>query len=235
MLAAQLRAARDQLQVLGLDAAAIQTVIDDADTSGALTVSAPFAGIIMERHATLGETVNREHSLFTVGDTSQLWAMIDVKEAEIPQLRVGQPVILELAGIRGRRFAGTLTWLSTEIDRRTSTMKARATVANPDGLLRAGMYGQARVSIRDRSQALMVPRESVQWDGCCNLVFVRHSDVLYEPRKVQLSYETDRYFLADSGVQAGEQIVTTGSFLMKTEIMKGNIGAGCCEVEPARN
>ena len=232
---AQLRAARDQLQVLGLDAAAIQTVLDREDTSGRLTVAAPFAGTVIERHATLGETINREHALFTVGDTSRLWAMLDVKEADIPQLRLGQPVILELAGLRGQRFAGTLTWLSTAIDRRTRTLKARVTVDNPDGLLRAGMYGQARVNIRDRSQALVVPRESVQWDGCCNLVFVRHSEVLYEPRKVQLSYETEHYFLADSGVAAGEEIVTTGSFLMKTEIMKGNIGAGCCEVEPVAN
>ena len=80
--------------------------------------------------------------------------------------------------------------------------------------------------------ALIVPREALQWDGCCNLVFVRHSDQLYEPRKVKLGYETDRFYLVDSGLRAGEEVVTTGSFLLKTEIMKGNIGAGCCEVEP---
>jgi cobalt-zinc-cadmium efflux system membrane fusion protein len=80
-----------------------------------------------------------------------------------------------------------------------------------------------------------VPRDAVQWEGCCNIVFVRHSDMLFTPRKVHLSYETPRSYVVESGVKEGEQVVTTGSFLLKTEILKGNIGAGCCEVELGKN
>ncbi len=232
VLDAQRRAARDQLRVLGLTDETIQDVIDREDTSGLLPVTAPFAGIVIDRHITLGEVVTSDDVLFAIGDTSRMWAMLDVREAHLPSIRKGQPVVLDLAGMRGQRFGGTVTWIGTEIDRRTRTLKVRATVANPDGLLRAGMYGDAEITIHDRARSLIVPRDALQWDGCCNLVFVRHSDQLYEPRKVLLSHETDRFYVAASGLRAGEEIVTTGSFLMKTEIMKGNIGAGCCEVEP---
>ncbi len=235
MLAAQYRAARDQLRALGLSAAAIQKVINEEDTSGLLAVTAPFAGVVIERTCTLGEVMTVADVLFAVADISRMWAILHVKESDLSRIRMGQTAILELAGLRGRRFAGAVTWISTQVDHQTRTLNVRVTVDNPDGSLRAGMYGHAEVTVRDRANSLVVPRESLQWDGCCNLVFVRHSESLYEPRKVKLSYETERFYFVDSGLRVGEDVVTTGSFLMKTEIMKGNIGAGCCEVEPGRN
>jgi cobalt-zinc-cadmium efflux system membrane fusion protein len=66
------------------------------------------------------------------------------------------------------------------------------------------------------------------------VVFVRQSDLLFEPRKVHLGEEAGSYWVVESGLKPGETVVTTGSFLLKTEILKGSIGAGCCEVEPAR-
>ncbi len=60
------------------------------------------------------------------------------------------------------------------------------------------------------------------------------SETLFEPRKVWIGYETDRYVAIESGVGEGEEVVTTGSFLLKTELLKGSIGAGCCEVAPGK-
>ena len=80
-----------------------------------------------------------------------------------------------------------------------------------------------------------MPKSAVQWDGCCNIAFVRRTDLLYEPRKLRLGYETDDYLEVINGLQEGETVVTQGSFLLKTEIMKGSIGAGCCEPGPAKS
>ena len=90
------------------------------------------------------------------------------------------------------------------------------------------MFGKAIITLRKNEAALVVPKESVQWEGCCNVVFVKRSEVSFEPRKVKLGYETDRFFVVEQGLNEGETIVTTGSFLLKTEILKGSIGAGCC-------
>ena len=111
-------------------------------------------------------------------------------------------------------------------------LKVRAEFINANGLLRAGMFAKAIVTIRKPEPVLLIPKEAVQWDGCCNVVFIRRSDVLFEPRKVLLDYETETAFVAAEGVREGDTVVTTGSFLLKTEILKGSIGAGCCPVDP---
>jgi cobalt-zinc-cadmium efflux system membrane fusion protein len=103
---------------------------------------------------------------------------------------------------------------------------------NKDGQLRANMFAQASISLRDRRQSLVVPKESVQWEGCCNVVFVKESETVFLPRKVHLGVATGTLYEVLSGIEEGEEVVTQGSFLLKTEILKGSIGAGCCEVDP---
>ena len=92
--------------------------------------------------------------------------------------------------------------------------------------------GDRRSAVRDHYAATVVPVDAVQWEGCCNVVFVRRSDVLYEPRKVTLGVNTGTVYEVLRGLRPGEEVVTQGSFLLKTELLKGSIGAGCCEVQP---
>jgi membrane fusion protein, heavy metal efflux system len=226
--------ARQRLRNLGISGAEIAAVCSSQDTSAALSVTAPFAGTVVARDAVEGEVVRTDRPLFAVADTRTLWAMLDVQEADIHRVRVGQPIVLAINGLPGETFPGRVTWVSAEVDRRTRTLRARAEVANADGVLRAGMFGRAVVHVSGPEQRVVVPKEAVQWEGCCNVVFVRKNDRLFEPRKVRLGHEAGPQWVVESGLSAGETVVTTGSFLLKTEILKGSIGAGCCEVEPAR-
>ena len=89
----------------------------------------------------------------------------------------------------------------------------------------------ATFSLVGAKEAMVVPKDAVQWEGCCNVVFVQKSEAVYEPRKVNLGIDAGNVYEVLGGVSAGEVIVTQGSFLLKTEIMKGSIGAGCCEVQ----
>jgi len=224
-----------RLRTLGLTDSQVKAVAEKEDSSSLLPVTAPFSGTVVERSATLGEVVDTATPLFAVADTSKVWAMLDVYETDIPQIERGQPVVLEVEGLRGERYAGQITWLSSHVDRRTRTLKARAEFANPQGFLRSGMFAKAIVSVREKEPALVVPKEAVQWEGCCNIVFVKKNEVLFEPRKVRLGYETERFFVVETGVEEEDVVVTTGSFLLKTEILKGSIGAGCCEANPETN
>lgn len=224
-----------RLRNLGLSDAQIREIAKTKDTTSFLPLAATFSGIVVERSGAPGEVVDTRKALFAIADTSAMWAMLDVYESDVQKVRIGQPVVFEAEGLPGERRGGRITWVSSHVDRRTRTLKVRAEVANPDGLLRAGMFGKAIISIRDGEPALIVPKEAVQWEGCCNVVFVKRSDILFEPRKVRLGYETERFFVVEEGVAMDEVIVTTGSFLLKTEILKGSIGAGCCEVAPGKN
>jgi len=226
--------AAQQLRNLGFSNEQIEAIPEETDLSSLLPLRAPFAGAVVERLAVAGEVVDTGQPLVSIADTSRVWAMLDIYESDLPMVRDGQNVIFEPEGLPGERRGGRVTWISSHVDLRTRTIKVRAEIENQDRLLRSGMFGKAAIIVREDEASLVLPKESVQWDGCCNVVFVKISDLLFEPRKVTLGYETDRFYVAESGVKDGEEIVTTGSFLLKTEILKGSIGAGCCEVEPGK-
>jgi len=229
-----LSGAFQRLSNLGLSDAEVKEVSRKQDTSSLLRLLAPFPGVVVERSGVIGEVVDVQKPLLGIADISVMWAMLDIYESDLLKIRSGQPVVFEAEGLPGEQRGGRITWVSSHVDRRTRTLKARAEIASPDGLLRSGMFGKAIVSLRKNEAALVVPKESVQWEGCCNVVFVRRSNMLFEPRKVRLGHEMEQYVVIESGVVEGEEIVTTGSFLLKTEILKGSIGAGCCEVDPGK-
>jgi cobalt-zinc-cadmium efflux system membrane fusion protein len=83
--------------------------------------------------------------------------------------------------------------------------------------------------MRGASGGVAVPRAAVQRANGADVVFVRLTDTLYETRRVETGTRTDGWVEITRGVAAGEDVVTVGSFLLKTETLKGSIGAGCCE------
>ena len=79
----------------------------------------------------------------------------------------------------------------------------------------------------------MVPKDAVQWEGCCNVVFVKETIDRYRPRKVVIEDGEGPYYQVVDGLLQGEEVVVDGAFLLKTELKKSSIGAGCCGIEPA--
>ncbi len=224
-----LATARQRVKSLGLKEEEIQLLSEGSQTEGLLSMRAPFAGVVVERSAVVGEAVDTMAPLFAIADTSRMWALLDVYENDLSQIKSGQAIVLTVGGVRGESFAGVITWISTQLDARTRTLKARAVIDNPDGRLRANMFGQAVVKVHEGEDRVVVPKNAVQWDGCCNLVFVRQSDQVFVPRPLRLGYAAEDFYEVLDGVKPGEAVVTQGSFLLKTELLKGSIGAGCCE------
>ena len=119
------------------------------------------------------------------------------------------------------------------VDPQTRTAVARVRLPNPAGLLRANMYGKARLPLGGSRASASVPRTAIQRAKSVQLAFVRLGPDEYEARRVQVApgqWEGDTVEVA-SGVEPGEEIVTAGSFFLKTETLKDAIGAGCCDVD----
>lgn len=224
--------AEQTLRSFDLSEEQIASVRRTGETSATYVVKSPFDGIVVDRQIALGEVVEPSEPLYSVADVSRMWAFLDVYEKDLRHVRIGQPVILRVEGLEGETFAGFLTWVSAEVDPRTRTLRVRADFDNSHGLLRAHMFGRAAVAVREHQRSLVVPTSSVQWEGCCNVVFVKMSETVFQPRKVRLGIASGGVYEVAEGVEEGEEVVTRGSFLLKTEILKGSIGAGCCEVEP---
>lgn len=197
-------------------------------------VRAPIAGIVTRRTASVGTLAEIGDALFEIVDVSELWAEIDVPEAQAGRVREGQRVLLRIDGLPDREFPGTLRFVSPVIDPHTRTTKARASLPNRDGLLRANMYARARIVDDANALRVLVPKTAVQEAKGVQLVFVQLAPDAYETRRVKTAPAENDMVAIAADVRPGESVVTTGSFLLKTETLKESIGAGCCEVAPPK-
>jgi len=226
--------AEQQLRNLGLNQVEIEDVYKNEDHSSRLPMLAPYSGMIVDRDLVLGEVVDAGQNLISLADTTGMWADLHVSQADLSNIRYGQTVRVQLEAIPGREFSGEIIWIDTQVDPANRMVRLRVELPNQHGQLKAGMFGTGRIETAPRDQMLVVPKPSVQWDGCCNVVFVQKRPDIYQPKKIEIQHEGSTYYAVSGTLQPGDRVVTTGSFLLKTEIQKGNIGAGCCEVEPGR-
>lgn len=234
--ARQVELARQELEAAEAELHALNSGLRIAGASsdrsrGRYQLRAPKAGSVVRRSATVGTFATEETSLATIADTHAIWALLEVRELDAAALRLGQSVVLSVDGLPGQTFSGAITWIASEVDPRTRTVAARAEVANPEARLRANQFARATIAVASPENAVTVPRGSVQRVGDENVVFVRTDERTFEPRPVKLgrSGQGRRQVIGD--VAAGDLVATDGAFLLKTELSKESIGAGCCEVE----
>lgn len=187
--------------------------------------------MVVVRHAVKGEPVQATTQLFAVTDTSKMWLWIDIYESDIAAVKPGQKVTFVVSGNDSPPFSGTVNWVGTEVSQQTRTTRIRAELANPEGRLRANQFGQAEIQVGDEHKAVIVPKAAVQRKDGVDLVFLPQEEGgVYRPQRV-MAKPTDRGDVLEVawGLKPGQRVVTKGAFLLKTEIMKGAIGAGCCE------
>jgi cobalt-zinc-cadmium efflux system membrane fusion protein len=194
-------------------------------------LTAPIAGVVTRRTATLGTFVEGDTVLVEVADASRVWVEIEVPEDEVGRVAEGQPVVVTVDALGERPFEGLLDYLAPEIDPHTRTALGRVPLDNPDGALRARMFGRARVQVPRSAPAVIVPRDAVQRARGATLVFVRLAPELFEARRVQvLDRPADPERVEVRGrVAPGDEVVVEGAFLLRTETVSDRIGAGCCE------
>ena len=156
-------------------------------------------------------------------------------QLEVPRGRGGSPGRAARSprprGDARRDPRARISRVAASIDPESRTLAARVELPNPDRGLKAGVFVRAQIEIAEQHDALLVPRDAVQVAESRALVFVKKGAALFEPVSVQLGAADGDVVESSRGLEPGAEVVTTGAFLLKTEIMKDSIGAGCCDVE----
>lgn len=223
-----------RVRLLGVPDAIARTLDAKSVTANLLPLRAPLDGVVVAREVVAGEVVDTARALFTVADLSQMWLTLSFKQADAPRLALGQPVRFRTEGQAGE-MQGAISWISTEVDEKTRTVKVRADLANPASPLRANTFGTGRVILREEPEAVVVPNDALHWEGDCHVVFVRDkgydprrpdSLLFFHPRKVRPGAKTDLVTEVIAGILPGELIASRGSGVLRSELLKNNLGAG---------
>jgi cobalt-zinc-cadmium efflux system membrane fusion protein len=204
------------------------------EDGGRHVLRAPFAGTVVARDAVAGRAAAAGQVLVQVADLSRMWAQLEVPEADAALVRPGQPVRIVLEGVPGEPRRASISRLAASVDPGSRTVRARVELPNPDRTLRAGSFLRAEIDVSPDRGALLVPRGAIQRAEGRSLVFVRKGEEAFEPVAVRTGEIRGDEVEIVSGLAAGAEVVTAGAFLLKTEIMKESIGAGCCDVEEKR-
>ena len=217
----ELARARATVGVAGAQAAA---------PTGRVTLRAPLSGTVVRRPAVVGVLATEELALATIADRSVMWVMCDVPEAAAARIAVGQKAQVSVDGSGDSAREGKVSWVAAEVNPRTRAVAARIVVPNDDGALRANQFARAVIEAGAPREAVSVPRASVQRVEDQEVVFVRTAPGVFSPKVVQRT-GSGEVVQVEGEVSAGDEVVTTGAVLLRTEMVPGSIGAGCCDVE----
>lgn len=154
------------LQFLGIPQTVRESISPSVVNSNLMPVVASRDGVVIDRDAVPGEVVGRDDSLFTIADASQMYVFLDVQLEEAKYIRTGQTIQFRADGADAE-VAGTVTWISTDVDSETRTVTVRGELENPGGQLRNETFGTGEVTLRSEPLAILVPDEAVHWEGCC--------------------------------------------------------------------
>jgi RND family efflux transporter MFP subunit len=211
--------ARSRLELLGLSASSINNLGPGKDLSAITTVPAPIAGVVTERSANAGLNVDTAAKLFTVVDLSTVWAVADVYEKDLAHVRVGTSATVTTKAFPDLALTGRVSYIDPQVHPETRTAKVRVEVPNPGQRLRLGMFADVSIESGGQVAATRIPRAAVQHVADRTVVYVADPQQRgrFVEREVRLGDATGNDVVVVSGVQAGDRIVTEGSFSVRAE------------------
>ncbi len=238
--AAQIESAGNRLLLWGLTEAQIEELEQGEQPRLNTTIYSPITGVVTKKTALEGMYVTPEMSLYELADLSIVWLTADIYEYEISRVKIGQEATVTLVAYPGEAFHGRVVYIDPYLNVETRTVKVRMEFPNAKGLLKPGMYGHADIKTTAGKQ-LAIPQEAVLDSGTRTLVFVNKEEGVYEPRAVQLGHQVDGFYPVLAGLNAGERVVTSATFLIDSESklmaatsMMGMLGMGGIKMEQAQ-
>jgi len=190
-----------------------------------LPVTSPINGIITEKHAIVGELSDPSKSLYTVADLSSVWILVDINEKDLAKVRKGQAAIVSVGAFPDLKLKGRITYIADLVNEATRTVKARIEVANPGRKLKPEMFATVELALpSDTPPVLAVPEDAFQVLEGKKVLFVTDDGTEFETRKVELGRTAGGFAEVVSGLKEGERYAVKGSFLLKSEMQKGELG-----------
>jgi len=209
-------AVRSRLAILGLSATAVGDLEKSRDINPVATLSAPLAGVVVDRQVGPGQYVQAGSGtpLFTIADPSSVWLLANVREADAGLVKLGQSVEVRVLAYPKRIFRARVIYVAALVDAATHRLPVRAEVENRDGALKPEMFANFRILTGEASESPSVPAAAVIYEGESAHVWVVAGDGLLELRTVHTGRSNDGQTEVLDGLKPGEKIVTKGGLFI---------------------
>lgn len=217
---------QNQLRTLGISEESLQS--DDHTRNASLvSVRAPLSGIVTERKFNAGAGIDAAVPIFAISNLGTIYVIANVPEASLSKLAVGS--IAEIKSTAAGTINGRISYIDPRLDETTRTGRVRLEVPNGNGKLRAGMFTEVGFyagTTEAGGEELAVNSAAIQREGDKTIVFVPKSDEpgTFEIREIEIGGEYEGYTAVKKGLELGESVVTKGSFVLKTQMQKGEMG-----------
>jgi cobalt-zinc-cadmium efflux system membrane fusion protein len=221
MAQTELHTDEERLSLYGVD---ISELKGDDHKKPLLPVRSPIGGIITEKHAIVGELSDPSKSLYSVADLSSVWVMVDINEKDLAKIHRGQTATVTVGAFPNLKLRGRITYIADLVNESTRTVKARVEVANPGRKLKPEMFATVELALAaDTPPVLAVPEDALQDLDGKKVVFVAENATEFAARSVQTGRSASGLVEIVSGLKEGENYAVKGSFILKSEIKKGEM------------
>jgi Cu(I)/Ag(I) efflux system membrane fusion protein len=210
------RAARNRLRLWDLAPADLERLAAGDTPLEQLPIRSPVTGYVVEKNVVSGSAFGAGERLYRIAPLARVWIEAEVYESDLPLVREGQPAVVTLPYLPDRRLEATVAYVYPELDPETRTARLRLELPNPDLALRPGMYADVRLQA-DRGERLVVPQSAVLYAGQHSYVFRALGDGRFRPQAVAVGMRSGEEVEILEGIEAGEAIVTSATFLIASE------------------
>ncbi|MFL6798508.1 MAG: efflux RND transporter periplasmic adaptor subunit [Xanthobacteraceae bacterium] len=212
-----LEAARNRLRILGKTDQEINEFQEKGIVDPSTVINSPIAGTVVQRKVGPGQYVGGSGSadpVFVIGDLSTVWVIAFIRETEAPKVQIGQAIYFTVLAYPERVFPANLSYVSTALDPASRRLLVRATVKNPEGLLKPEMFASVTILTGEGDNALSVPREAVIYEGDSARVWAVREDKGIELRRIKVGLASGNMVEVIDGLGRADRVVTKGSLFI---------------------
>ncbi len=221
---------QEQLRILGFQPRELASLKTTGKDAVRYTIRSPFKGIVVKKHAAVGEQANPEDDLFVLADLSQVWLWVDIYPEHIGAVHKGDQISFSAASIPQERFSGTIIYVSSDVEPSSQRAQAFVNVDNPRHLLKPGMFAEVEIiethGDSETEELLSISERSVQRIDGNTVVFIEKAAGEYKLKAVSLGRQQGGFFEVLLGLDGGEKIANKHTFLLKSQVLKERLGGG---------
>lgn len=221
-----LEAARNKLRFLKIGEQTIQQIEDTEKIQENFTVYADESGVVTQRRVSVGDYIESGGVLFDLMNLHKVWVLFDAYEENLATISLGDRIEFTTPAIPNKTFKTRVTFIDPMLDASTRTVSIRAEVNNQGGLLKPEMLVTGILENKTKNKTtLTVPKSAVLWTGKRSIIYVKLPDTdipSFEFKEVELGESLGNSYQILSGLNAGDEVVTYGSFTIDAAAQLNN-------------